>query len=89
LGRRHAAGAIAKEKDTTMENEVEPDEATVDAERAEATHAHTADRAPTGEEEAAAERSADELAADSTSVAEHEKEMTDIGAHVKGEGSID
>jgi hypothetical protein len=72
-----------------MENEVQPDEATVEAEQADATQAHTADRAPTSEEESAAERSAEKLAGDRESVSEHEKEMTDIGAHIKGEGEID
>jgi hypothetical protein len=46
-----------------------------------------ADRAPTPEEEAAAERSADEVDVDS--VAEHAEDMHERGANVKGEGQIE
>jgi hypothetical protein len=72
-----------------MGNETEPNEATVEAERAEAGEAHAADRPPTNEEESAADRSAEEFEGDSAEVAAHYEEMDDIGAHVKGEGSID
>jgi hypothetical protein len=72
-----------------MESDSQPDEATKEAEEIDATQAHIADRLPTSEEEAAAERSRDALASDSESVAEHYEEMTDIGAHAKGEGKID
>jgi hypothetical protein len=57
------------------------DEATKAEEEREATAAHTADRPPTAEEEAAAEGN--------TLDSEHEKEMGKIGAEVKGEGEID
>jgi hypothetical protein len=49
----------------------------------EAAAAHTADRPPTAEEEAAAERN--DLDPD---VTRHEREMGKIGAEVKGEGEI-
>ena len=72
-----------------MENVTEPDEATREAERDEEASAHDADRPATPDEEAAAERGATEAGADQREVAEHEKEMADIGVHVKGEGEID
>lgn len=46
-----------------------------------------ADRAPTAEEAAAAERAARHVDVDD--VAEHAEEMNRIGADVKGEGDID
>jgi hypothetical protein len=64
------------------------DDKVVDATRAEeeeeAGAAHVADRAPTAEEEAAAEQNT--LDPD---VAAHEREMDRLGAEVKGEGQID
>ena len=72
-----------------MGNETEPNEATVEAERAEAGEAHVADRSPTAEEESAAEESAEEFEGDRAEVAAHFEEMSDIGAHAKGEGKID
>jgi hypothetical protein len=72
-----------------MDKEIQPDEATKEAEEVDATHAHAADRAPTSEEEAAADRARDSLADDGETAAEHYKEMTDIGVHAKGEGRID
>jgi hypothetical protein len=73
-----------------MDEETTPDTATIEAEQAEATHSHTADRAPTSAEEAAADRSLDSLDNDEReAAAEHYEEMTDIGAHVKGEGKVD
>ena len=71
-----------------MEDKTEPDDRTREAELAEAGKSHTADRLPTAEEEAAAERERAELDADREDVAEHYEEMTDLGAHVKGEGEI-
>jgi hypothetical protein len=71
-----------------MEDNTEPDDRTREAELAEAGKSHTADRLPTAEEEAAAERERGELDADREDVAEHYEEMTDLGAHVKGEGEI-
>jgi hypothetical protein len=72
-----------------MESEAEPTEATIEAEHVDATQDHVADRPPTEEEEAAAEESREKLEADAKDVAEHYEEMSDIGAHVKGEGAID
>ena len=71
-----------------MADNTEPDDKTREAELAEAGKSHTADRPPTSEEEAAAERKRAELDADREDVAEHYEEMTDLGAHVKGEGEI-
>jgi hypothetical protein len=59
-------------------------QATKDEEAKEATAAHTSDRPPTPEEEAAAEGNTLE-----PGVSEHEREMGKIGAEVKGEGEID
>ena len=59
-------------------------EATKEEEGREASAAHTADRPPTAEEEAAAEGNT--LDPD---VSLHEREMGKIGAEVKGEGEID
>ena len=72
-----------------MANDAEPNEATREAEQVDATQSHSADRPPTSEEEAAAEESLQKFGADEEAVAEHYEEMSDIGAHVKGEGSID
>ncbi len=46
-----------------------------------------ADRAPTPEEEQAAERARRDVDVDA--VAEHYEEMTQLGKNVKGEGAID
>jgi hypothetical protein len=72
-----------------MADDAETTDATKRAEEVDATQEHRADRAPTREEEAAAEESAEEFAGDRTAVAEHEKEMTDLGANAKGEGRIE
>jgi hypothetical protein len=72
-----------------MEDETRPDGATREAEHAEATSAHDADRPPTADEEAAADRSRQAFAEDGERVEELSEEMNDIGAHVKGEGSIE
>ncbi len=72
-----------------MEGEIEPTKETRDAERLDASQAHAADRPPTKAEDAAAEKSEKEFKDDEPEVAEHYKEMSDIGAHVKGEGAID
>jgi hypothetical protein len=72
-----------------MEDRTEPDEATRAAEQAEEGQAHAADRTPTPEEEAAAEGGYPESDEERQKVAEHYKEMTDIGANAKGEGRID
>jgi hypothetical protein len=72
-----------------MGDQVQPDEGTREAERSENRQSHTADRPPTAEEAAAAERQREDSEADvRKKVAEHEQEMTEIGANVKGEGEI-
>jgi len=48
-----------------------------------------ADRAPTSDEEAAAEKAAKEFEGDSKAAAAHYEEMADKGAHAKGEGAIE
>jgi hypothetical protein len=63
--------------------DAEVEEATEVEELLEAAAAHTADRPPTPEEEAAAEGNTLD-----PEVAEHEREMGKIGADVKGEGEI-
>jgi hypothetical protein len=76
-------------EERSVDNEAEPSEATLETERADAAQAHSADRPPTSEEEAAAERALEDLGGDRKEVAEHFQEMSDIGAHVKGEGAIE
>jgi len=71
-----------------MTEETEPDASTREAEDVDAQQPHSADRAPTAEEAAAAERGLKEAGGDLDDVAKHEKEMSDLGAHVKGEGEI-
>jgi hypothetical protein len=66
-----------------MSDPTSPSPATRDAEAHEANRRASADRAPTAEEEALAERT--EL---DESVAEHEKEMVERGARQQGEGRI-
>ena len=63
------------ERDSSVQDATKAEEAR------EAAAAHTADRPPSAEEEAAAERNTLE-----PGVAEHEREMGRIGAEVKGEG---
>ena len=46
-----------------------------------------ADRAPTPDEEAAAEKAAGDV--DLAKVTEHEQEMAELGKNVKGEGEIE
>ncbi|HEY6472797.1 MAG TPA: hypothetical protein VIY26_07890 [Acidimicrobiales bacterium] len=60
------------------------EEATKVEEAREAIAAHTSDRPPTSEEEAAAEGNPLQ-----PGVSEHEREMGKIGAEVKGEGEVD
>jgi hypothetical protein len=64
--------------------DAEVDETTKVEELLEASAAHSADRPPTAEEEAAADGNVLD-----PEVAEHEREMGKIGAEVKGEGQID
>lgn len=56
-----------------------------DAERAEKSPQHKADRPATADEEAAAEDAASDV---DPNVAEHEREMMARGAQVKGEGEV-
>jgi hypothetical protein len=63
--------------------DAEVDETTRVEELLEASVAHSADRPPTEEEEAAADSNVPD-----PEVAEHEREMGKIGAEVKGEGEI-
>jgi len=72
-----------------MSEATEPDEGTVEAERAESRRQHVADRPPTSEEEAEAEAArVGSDASERKSVAEHYEEMAELGARVKGEGEI-
>lgn len=72
-----------------MEDNLELDDSPRKAERSEAGTSHTADRPPTSEEDAAAERERGESDRDDRKdVAEHYEEMTELGAQVKGEGEI-
>jgi hypothetical protein len=71
-----------------MEQPTTPDEATRGAEQVDAEHPHSADRPPTDEESTAAERGLEEAGGDLDDVAAHYEEMSDLGAHVKGEGEI-
>ena len=72
-----------------VDNETQPDEATLEAERIDAAEAHVADRPPTEAEEAAAEGAAEQFAGDREAAAAHYEEMSDIGAQAKGEGRIE
>ena len=72
---------MGEESSTGPDAEVQ--QATKDEEAREAAAAHTADRPPTSDEEAAAEGNTLE-----PGVAEHEQEMGRIGAEVKGEGEV-
>jgi hypothetical protein len=71
-----------------MTTETEPNDSTKEAEEVDAVHSHSADRPPTSEESDAAERGTASLDADMKTVAEHAEEMSELGAHVKGEGEI-
>jgi hypothetical protein len=71
-----------------MPQPTKPDESTVEAERIDAERAHSADRDATPEEEAAAEGGMEEAGGDPEQVAAHYEEMSDIGAHVRGEGEV-
>jgi hypothetical protein len=62
----------------------EVDARTREEEDRESRAAHTADRPPTAEEEAAADRTEAD-----PDVAAHERDMGRIGSEVKGEGQVD
>jgi hypothetical protein len=70
-----------------MNERTEPSDTTREAERDEAEQQSIADRAATPEEEAAAE-AFPESDEERTRVAEHFKEMNELGANAKGEGRI-
>jgi hypothetical protein len=72
-----------------MEERTEPDRATHDAEATDAERSHVADPPGSHEEVRTAERAYS--AGDPEQrrrVAQHEKEMMDIGATIKGEGEL-
>jgi hypothetical protein len=69
-----------------MVRTMEPNENTVQADEDESTAAHEADRAPTDQESADAEKASSGV--DVKEVGEHFEEMNEIGANVKGEGQI-
>jgi hypothetical protein len=72
-----------------MEERTEPDRATHEAEESDAGRSHVADTLRSDEEELAAEQAYS--AGDQEqrrNVAQHEKEMMDIGATTKGEGKL-
>jgi hypothetical protein len=73
-----------------MEDRTDLDEATTAADRKDAARAHTPDRPATDGEQAAADEAGALTDSDERStVAAHEKEMMERGAHVKGEGQIE
>ena len=76
----------AQDPDNAADEAYEVDENTAEFEKDDERVAAGADRAPTPEEEAAAERAADDV--DLERVATHEQEMMERGAHQKGEGSV-
>lgn len=72
-----------------MPGRTEANEHTREEERGEGLAAHQADRPPTPPEEAAAEQEATASSATTQErVAEHYREMTELGANEKGEGRI-
>jgi hypothetical protein len=73
-----------------MPEQTSPSDKTVEADEAEAKSGHDADRPPTADEEAAADRalSDPDLTGDQAEVAEHYHEMTEKGVAEKGEGRI-
>lgn len=73
-----------------MSDRTEPDASTHAAEEAEAGRDHAADRPASEEESQRADANLAQSDADERkSVAEHEEEMMEIGADVKGEGAIE
>lgn len=69
-------------------DETEPNAATEEEDRTEAGAPHVADRAPTEDEERAADEARERFGDDAESVAEHERSMSQRGASDKGEGRI-
>ncbi len=73
-----------------MVPETEPDEQTLDAERAEARRDHGPDRSGDPGSETAGENAAASLSEDDRErVRRHEQEMAERGVHQEGEGKID
>ena len=74
-----------------MAEDTQPDESTADADEREAQAAHTADRPPTEDESAAADRAREDrsVSGDQQAVGEHFREMAERGVGQKGEGRID
>ena len=66
----------------------EPSQEIEEEERTDAEAPHMADRAATPEEERLADEARDRFAGDAADVAEHEREMDELGANEKGEGRI-
>ncbi len=79
----YEAGDFSEERST--EEDFTDEEVTPAPGDAEETARHAADREPTPEEAEAADRAARHV---NPEVAEHEREMMDIGAHVEGEGKV-
>ena len=71
-----------------IEKRTTSDEWTEREERPEASRDHAPDRMPTEEQEAAADKFAEEHSDEMEEVARHHKEMDDLGAKAKGEGRI-
>lgn len=69
-------------------NPAPPDEVTLDAERSEADADHVADRLPTSDEESSADEARAALGNRLDDVAEHEREMNELGARQTGEGRV-
>lgn len=69
-------------------DQTEPNKATEEEERAEASEPHVADRAPTEDEERRADESRERYADEAKSVAEHARSMNEAGVEEKGEGKI-
>ena len=88
---RPLAGATSAPRRSDMADQhTRPDADTRQSERAQASAAHEADRSPTPDEEADAERGAESLDPDEKArVAEHYQEMVDRGVHQEGEGKIE
>jgi hypothetical protein len=68
------------------EDRTSPSKQTIAADEAEAAARHEADRAPTPEEERAAEEGSSKVDMEETSA--HYEEMAERGANQKGEGRI-
>lgn len=73
-----------------MDDRTDPDTATRQSDQSDAGRRHEADRVATGDEAQAADDALSKEDSDQRKeVAEHEKEMMEIGATIKGEGQIE